>query len=49
METREHKIKRLTMRSMRRGLQEMDLILMQKVKKCMPQATTHACHVDMYA
>ena len=28
METREHKIKRLTMRSMRRGIKEMDLILM---------------------
>ena len=29
METREHKIKRLTIRSMRRGIKEMDLILMQ--------------------
>ena len=28
METREQKIKRLTMRSMRRGIKEMDLILM---------------------
>jgi antitoxin CptB len=28
MESREHKIKRLTMRSMRRGIKEMDLILM---------------------
>ena len=28
METREHKIKRLSMRSMRRGIKEMDLILM---------------------
>ena len=28
METREHKVKRLTMRSMRRGIKEMDLILM---------------------
>ena len=28
METREHKIKRLIIRSMRRGIKEMDLILM---------------------
>jgi antitoxin CptB len=28
MEPREHKIKRLAMRSMRRGIKEMDLILM---------------------
>ena len=32
METREHKIKRLTMRSMRRGIKEMDLILMHYAK-----------------
>ncbi|QFT64463.1 succinate dehydrogenase assembly factor 2 [Roseivivax sp. THAF30] len=28
-ETREHRVKRLTMRSMRRGIKEMDLILMR--------------------
>ena len=32
METREHKIKRLQMRSMRRGIKEMDLILMHYAK-----------------
>lgn len=32
METREHKIKRLHMRSMRRGIKEMDLILMHYAK-----------------
>ena len=32
METREHQIKRLTMRSMRRGIKEMDLILMHYAK-----------------
>ena len=32
METREHKIKRLIMRSMRRGIKEMDLILMHYAK-----------------
>ncbi|WP_298676137.1 succinate dehydrogenase assembly factor 2 [uncultured Lentibacter sp.] len=45
-ETRELRLKRLTMRSMRRGIKEMDLILMRFARARLEQMT--AAELDLY-
>ncbi|WP_406645410.1 succinate dehydrogenase assembly factor 2 [Aliisedimentitalea scapharcae] len=45
-ETPEHRIKRLKMRSMRRGIKEMDLILTAYADRTLPQMS--AAELDLY-
>ncbi|UWQ90226.1 succinate dehydrogenase assembly factor 2 [Rhodobacteraceae bacterium M382] len=45
-ETPEHRIKRMTMRSMRRGIKEMDLILTAFAERTLPLMS--AAELDLY-
>ena len=45
-ETREIRLKRLTMRSMRRGMKEMDILLMRYSERCLSDLTDK--ELDLY-